>query len=237
MTRPRRRILITGGTDGIGRALTKRLASRHDLIVTGRRERSSIPDLPENVSYVPADQRDPEKAARAIAQGLLMAGWTKLDNAVLNAATGYARTPGEETLDLIRETFDVNLAANILQARTLYSWLKKAQGTLTLVGSVAHRGAPSFASYAATKAGLDGLARALREEWRGEVNVQILHPGPTATSMHAKAGHDPGKLARWFIGEDSMAAMIERAISGGMSPRVLGWRRLIGGGAVLGRSL
>lgn len=233
MAKGRRRILVTGGTDGIGLALAGRLAQRHDVMVTGRREPAGIEGLlPQGVLYAVADQREPDKAATAIAQALLKAGWTKLDNAVLNAATGFAASPEEETPECIRETLDVNLLAAILQARTLHPWLKKAGGTLTFVGSVAHKGAPGFASYAASKAGLHGFARALREEWRGEVKVQVLHPGPTATAMHEKAGHDPGRLA--FMKTGNMAAMLDRTIAGGRSPRTLDWRRLLAGGARLG---
>ena len=45
--------------------------------------------------------------------------------------------------------------------------------------------------YAASKAGLDGFGRALAEEWRGAVTVRVLHPGPVATGMAARAGRSP----------------------------------------------
>lgn len=234
----RRRILITGGTDGIGLALAHRFSERHDVMVTGRREPSDLDDvLPQDVLYAMADQREPDKAAQAIAQALLKAGWTKLDNVILNAATGYALSAMEETAAHIRETLDVNLLAAILQARTLHPWLKKAGGTLTIVGSVAHKGMPGFASYAASKAGLHGFARALREEWRGEVKVQVLHPGPTATAMHEEAGNGPGRFSRAFMKTDDVVAMLDCAIASGRARRTLDWRRLLAGGLHLGGRL
>lgn len=234
----RRRILITGGTDGIGLKLAQRLAPRHDLIVTGRRSQSEARTLiPSSALYVQADQASPERAATEIANGLLKAGWTRLDNAVLNAGIGYARAPAEETPELIAETFDVNFVAPLLQARALRPALKKAHGTLTLVGSVAHRGAPIIPSYAASKSALNGFARALRAEWRGEIAVQVLHPGPTRTAMHEKAGHDPGRAAALFLDADDMVAMMVPAIASRRSPLTLGWLRYLSGAAWLGRRL
>ena len=234
----RRRIVITGGTDGIGLELARRLAARHDVIVTGRRpEREASAILPPSVHYVRADQSAPEQAATDLARGLLKAGWTRLDHAVLNAATGHACAPAEETAALVGETLAVNLVAPILQARVLQPALKRTGGTLTFVGSVARRGAPGFAAYAASKAALHGLARSLRSEWQDEIAVQVIHPGPTRTEMHAKAGHDPGRAGAFFLGANEMAAMMEHAIASRRSPQTLGWLRYLSGGTLLGPRL
>ena len=234
----RRRIVITGGTDGIGLELARRLAGRHDVMVTGRRSgKLAAALLPPSVHYVQADQEQPEQAATDLARGLLKAGWTRLDHAVLNAATGHACAPAAETPALIAETLAVNLLAPVLQARVLRPALKRTGGTLTFVGSVARNGAPQFATYAASKAALHGLARALRSEWQDEIAVQVIHPGPTRTAMHAKAGHDPGRAGRLFLDAADMAAMMEHAIASRRSPQTLGWLRYLSGGAWMGPRL
>lgn len=234
----RRTILITGGTSGIGLALVRRLAPRHDVLVAGRR----VPDdasavLPEGVRYVEAPLSDPQIATQAIAEAMLRAGWVRLDNAVLNAGVGYAVNDGVETAGQIRDTLAVNLTSSILLARALYPWLVKANGTLTFVGSVAHKGAALIPSYAGSKAGLHGLGRALRSEWRDHVAVQVIHPGPTRTEMHAKAGHDPGALRAIFLPADSVARMMEGAIAGRRSPVTISHGRYLAGGALWSRTL
>ena len=234
----RRKVLITGATGGIGLALAGRLCDRHDVLAVGRRgEEEAAGLLPDGVAYIQADHGDPGVCATMIAQGLLKRGWLKLDNAVLNAGVGTVVDGATENVDVIRETLDVNLTAPVLIARALYPWLSKANGTLTLVGSVAHKGQGLFPTYAASKAGLNGLARALRSEWRGTVKVQAVHPGPTKTEMHAKAGYDPGKAGALFISTDKMAAMLEGAMANGRSPQSLAFVRAWAGGAQTARRL
>jgi NAD(P)-dependent dehydrogenase (short-subunit alcohol dehydrogenase family) len=219
----RRKILITGATDGIGLALSKRLASKHDLILTGRKAVHS--DLPAGAMYVQADQSDPLACSDIILAALQKAGWKYIDNAVLNAGTGFAAIDSLDTSETIRTTLDVNLSANITLAHRLFPFLEKSKGTLSFVGSVAHKGSPLFPAYAASKAGLDALARALRSEWQGRVTVQIIHPGPTDTGMQAKAGYNAGKMRRIFIKPDIMAEMLERAIASQKSPVALSFAR------------
>jgi len=230
-----RRILITGGNAGLGLALAKKLARRHKLLLSGRKSQNEVAGkLPRGVGYVVADQSDPEKSALALARGVRDFGWDGLDNAVLNAGTGFAAIEGLDSTEAIRQSLDVNLLAAMLQAQTLYPLLRKSRGTLTLVGSVAHKGSATIPAYAASKAGLHGLARALRSEWKNEVAVQILHPGASKTGMHDKAGYDPGLMRSLFLEPDDVAAMMAVAIAGRRSPVKLSWGRYFGGGAFMG---
>lgn len=233
-----RRILITGGNAGIGLALAKKLSRHHKLLLSGRKSHSQVEgSLPRGAGYIVADQADPEISTQTLVRGIRDFGWDSLDNAVLNAGIGIAPDEGIDSTDAIRLTLDVNLMSAILQAKALFPLLEKSRGTLTFVGSVAHSGSAAIPAYAASKAGLHGLGRALRSEWKGKVSVQVLHPGPTKTDMHEKAGYDPGRWHSLFLEADDVAAMMASAIASRRSPVTLSWARYLGGGAFLGRRL
>ncbi len=230
--------MITGASTGIGLALANRLSVRHDVMVTGSR---AVEDITEpfspNLTYIRASQSDPEKAAQTIAEALLKEGWTRLDNVVLNAGVGFATIDAVDDVDRIRATMDINATATMLIARAVYPWLAKTKGTLTIIGSVAHRGQSLFPAYAASKGALNGFARSLRSEWAGKAVVQIVHLGPTETEMHEKAGHDPGWIREFFIQKEPMAKMIEDAMAFKRSPTTLSWLRYLAGGSITGRRL
>ena len=236
----RRRILMTGGTSGIGLELIRRWADRHDIVTTGRSLSDDLAALLETrpgLTHAAADQANPMEAADRIDEAIAARGWDTLDHAVLNAGTGFACDPASENITRMLETLDTNLTTSMVLAHRLFPLLEKGRGTLTLIGSTAHRGAPAFASYAASKAGLNGFARSLREEWRGRVRVQMLHPGPTRTLMHHKAGLDTGRAGALFTPPAAMAAMIDHAIARRVGGRRLSFLRYWSGESLLARGL
>lgn len=123
-----RRILITGGNAGIGLALAKKLAGRHQLLLSGRKSHEDVADLlPAGAGYVVADQSEPAACAQALLDGVRDAGWSSLDNAVLNAGVGFAAVDGIDTAEAIRQTLDVNLVAALLQAHALFPLLAEGR--------------------------------------------------------------------------------------------------------------
>jgi short-subunit dehydrogenase len=223
----KRNILITGGTTGIGAALARFYENDNLVFVTGSKPENAINDTKVTAHYIFADQSNPLGAAQAIVTSLEASGVHHLDLVILNAGIGFWRNPGQEAVDEIRATLDVNLSASIALAHCLFPLLEKAKGKLVLIGSTSWKGQAKLATYAASKAALDGFARALRSEWRGRVSVQIIHPGPTTTPMHAKAGLDTGRASALFASTKSSAKMIASAISSNRLRTTLTVRRRI----------
>ncbi len=221
-----RNILVTGATDGIGFLLAKSYASRgHRVLATGRQTLSDDAayfGLP-NITYVTADQAFPAQAAHAVDAAMERLGFEGLDLAILNAGVGWTGDPAAEPAEQIATQIDVNLSAPVMISATIAPLLFARQGQLVLIGSTAAKGQARFATYAATKAGLAGFARSLREEWQGRAHVQIIHPGPTRTAMHTKAGLNLGLARMMFMSPKRASKAIQKSVRNHERQRKLSW--------------
>lgn len=184
------------------------------------------------VTYVQADQSDPAGAASAIAEGVERLEWDDIDVVFLNAAMGWAGDPADEPADRLAAQIAVNLVAPIAIAHRFSNHLFRSGGRLVLIGSTAQRGAAQFATYAATKSALDAFARSLHEEWKGRAKVQIIHPGPIRTAMHARAGLRLGRVRHLFMPVTQASQAVQRAVRRGDRRRVLtrsfAWTAMLG---------
>ncbi len=211
--KPGSTVLLTGATDGIGFKLLQLFAGKGASVIgTGSRPVSMLPrDWPTGVDYIQADLSHPD-GADTLRNALAQKGWSGLDHLVLNAGYGRICDPQADTAQSLSQTISVNLLSPILIAHALEPLLSQRSGLVTLIGSTARKGSAQFAAYAASKAGLAGFARALASEWQGRIGVQIIHPGPTATQMHAKAGLETGFARRFFVSPENCAGRILRHV-------------------------
>ena len=186
-----KRVLVTGGSSGIGLALAHAfLAKGAKVVITGRRPDAlakAVQELRENYSHawsVAANVASSDGRAATIRHALEALGG--LDILVNNAggvrAGRLENTPEAELQAMI----DVDLVAPILLTRAVLPALR-ASGDAMVVNvssGIALIGAPFYATYAATKAGLAHFGEALRRELKGEdVHVLTVYPGGTDTPM------------------------------------------------------
>ena len=216
-------VLITGATDGIGRALADIYRARGDrLVLVGRRAIDSLEgDLFSEATYCEADLSEADCADR-VSSFLSEQKIDTLDLAIQNAATGYYGSVADQSGAGIREIVAVNLLAPLRLTHALVPQVNNANGKHVLIGSIAHAfPCPDFAVYAATKEALDVFGRHLRVE--GDVNVQVIHPGATRTGIHRKSGwHEENSRA--FPSAERVARRIARAIDGRRSVVTIGLR-------------
>jgi short-subunit dehydrogenase len=186
-----KRVLITGGSSGIGLAIAHALLAKGaKLVITGRRADTlakAVQELQHTGSpiySVSADVATPEGRTATIKQAVGLLGG--LDILVNNAggvrAGRLENTPEAELQAMI----DVDLVAPILLTRAALPALR-ASGEAMIVNvasGIALIGVPFYATYAATKAGLARFGEALRRELKGEgVHVLTAYPGGTDTPM------------------------------------------------------
>ncbi len=200
--------VVTGGTRGIGAAVSLRLAGAgHDLVLGFHRDEAAASrtaraceDLGARVRLVPGDL-----AAEATADALFAAAAElgQVTGLVNNAGATYEfATLAETPLDSIRRTVDLNLTAAILTARAAVRAMSTSYGgrggvIVNISSGAATLGSPGeYVHYAAAKAGVDTLTRGLGLEVAAQgIRVVGVAPGLTDTDLHAATG-DPGRLAR-----------------------------------------
>lgn len=197
--------LITGASSGIGHA-TARLFARHGarLVIAGR-DAARLAALTAQIEEgggqalaLAGDVRD-EAHARALVEAAVDA-FGGLDIAFNNAGDlGPMGPTSEVALEDWRHALDVNLTAAFLGAKhQLPALVERGGGALIFTGTfVGHTvGFPGMAAYAASKAGVIGLTKALAAEYGGRnVRVNALLPGGTDTPMGHAVADSPEAVA------------------------------------------
>jgi NAD(P)-dependent dehydrogenase (short-subunit alcohol dehydrogenase family) len=200
---PRRTLLLTGASRGIGHATVKRFSAAGWRVITCSRH-----GFPENCpweagpeDHIQVDLGDPANTDAAIAEikGRLPDG--ELHALVNNAAISSINTPR----DVWAQVFQVNFFAPIRLARGLLDELKKAKGAVVNVTSIAGSRVHPFAgtAYSTSKAALASLTREMAADFGplgvrvnaiapGEIDTAILSPGTEEIVAHQIPMHRLG---------------------------------------------
>ncbi len=178
-------VLVTGGSRGIGLACARRFAAMGDRVAVTYN--SSPP--PDGVFGVRCDVTVPGDVDAAFAAVEADLGPVE----VLVANAGITRDG--LLLRMSDEQFTGVVDANLTGAyrtckRAAQGMLRARRGRIILMSSVvAMLGSAGQANYAASKAGLIGLARSLaRELGSRSITVNVVAPGPVETDMTAALG-------------------------------------------------
>ncbi len=181
-----KRILLTGGTTGIGRATLRLLAERGARVVTFGRDRAALDealaDAGGDVSGIVADVACADGIERVFAT--LDERLGGIDILIACAAIG-AQPIDAMAEDDWRYVVDTNLTGYLACARGAIERMGAGGGHLLFVGSISSEiKAVGESVYAATKAGVQAFAETLRKEVadRG-IRVSVIQPGSVDTDM------------------------------------------------------
>src|SRR3954454_18513156 len=195
---PRRALLLTGASRGIGHATVKRFSAAGWRVITCSRH-----PFPENCpwemgpeDHIQVDLADPADTQRAVEEIKRRLPDRELHALVNNAAISPKAEGGQRlssiatTQDVWRHVLQVNFLAPIMLARGLLDELKAAKGSVVNVTSIAGSRVHPFAgaAYATSKAALAALTREMASDFGphgirvnsispGEIDTSILSPG------------------------------------------------------------
>jgi 3-oxoacyl-[acyl-carrier protein] reductase len=177
-----RSVLVTGGNRGIGLAIARRLAAGGDSVTVTSRSGEPV----EGLSVVGCDVRDAASVDAAF--GLVEAEQGPVEVLVANAGVARDQLLALMSEDDFGSVLDTNLTgAYRVAKRAVRPMMKMRRGRLIFISSVVGLyGSAGQANYAASKAGLVGLARSLARELgsRG-ITSNVIAPGFVDSDMTA----------------------------------------------------
>jgi short-subunit dehydrogenase len=197
------RVLITGASSGIGRALALNLARRGAKLVLNARRRDRLDDLAAEVTALGAEV---ELAAgdvtlaevRRAALDAAQSRFGGLDVLVNNAGIGAWGRFDEAGPERLRRIMEVNFFALVEMTRASLPLLR--QGRSGLVVNVAsilgHRGVPRTSEYCASKFAVRGFSESLRAELASQnIDVLVVSPGTTESEFATSLIERKGEMA------------------------------------------
>jgi NAD(P)-dependent dehydrogenase (short-subunit alcohol dehydrogenase family) len=199
--------LITGATQGLGRALAGELFRRGWRLVLDGRDQGRLADLSAAIPtaiVVPGDITDPSHRAD------LAAAVSRLDLYVANASElGPSPLPrlGDHPIAALRRVYETNVIAPVAILQAVLPHLRESGGTFVAISSdAAVEAYEGWGGYGGSKAALDHVAAVLGVE-EPDVRSYALDPGDMRTEMHQLA----------FPGED----ISDRPLPDAVVPAVL----------------
>ena len=227
--------LVTGGANGIGRAIA------HHLLAGGWRV--GIVDLPKSgmgrafprhtrdTILIEGDVSDEITAPRAVAA--LLDRFGRLDALVSNAGIMIRKPMRRLTLEEWRRVIDTNLTAAFLMARAAEQPLRKARGAVVTIASTrAAMSEPNTESYSATKGAIVALTHALAVSLGPDVRVNCVSPGWIETEDYGalrRKDHTQHPVGRVGKPQD-IAEIVAWLLDGARSGFVTGANFVVDGG-------
>jgi short-subunit dehydrogenase len=190
-------VAVTGGTDGIGKALVDTLLVQGAKVATCARNHDKLYKLQsEYPSYplhtVVADVSNENDCRHFIESTINVFGG--IDIIINNAGISMRALLKDTSVDVIRKVMDINFFGSVYCTKYALDSIIERKGTIVGVSSIAgYRGLPGRSGYSASKFALQGWLEAIRTELAGDgVHVMWVCPGFTTSNIRNAALNSKG---------------------------------------------
>ncbi len=199
-----RRVIVTGGTKGIGRRIAESfLEAGADVVVCARNE----PEEPvtadgRSASFVACDVREPDQVQAVVSHAVALHGG--VDVLVNNAGGAPPADSATASPRFNERIIALNLVAPITFAQAVHDTMQSQDdgGVIINISSVSGmRANPMGVAYGAAKAGLHNVTRTLSVEWAPRIRAVTITAGLILTDD-----------ARAFYGDDESVAKVASTI-------------------------
>jgi NAD(P)-dependent dehydrogenase (short-subunit alcohol dehydrogenase family) len=206
-----RRVLVTGGGTGIGRAIAHAfLAAGDDVTIAGRRI-APLQKAAEGtaIKTVQLDVTDEAQVAALFE--------TPFDVVIANAGSGKATKLVNTTLADWQATIDVNLTGVFLTFREALRGMPEGGRLIAIASTAALQGGSNLSSYAASKHGVLGLVRSVAiEVAKSGITCNAICPGFVDTEMAENAVQNV--MGKFNVPQDKALSMV---VSGNPMARLI----------------
>ena len=196
-----KRVLVTGGGSGIGRAVARAFAERGaSVTITGRRM-DALEETAQGhaMTCTPMDVTDEASGDAVLAQ--------PFDIVIANAGAGTPAKVRDMSLALWEDTLRTNLTGVFLTFRGALRHMGPGGRLIAIASTASLQGGANIAAYAASKHGVLGLVRSLAHEVaRQGITCNAVCPGFVDTPMAERAV--TGLMARHSIDRDTATRMV-----------------------------
>lgn len=219
-----KRALVTGASEGIGRAFARRLASDGWQLTVVARNENRLTELVRGLSgsghvVCPADLSTPGGVAAVVAEMKTNACKLLVNNAGYSVYGNFADAPLEDLQKMVR----VNCDALVSLSHAFLGTATSGDALIHVASTVSFLPMPGNGLYSATKAFVTAFSETLWFELKSRnVYVMNLCPGITATEFHRRAGGKDEELPKPLVQTpDQVVNVALRALHRRSSPTVV----------------
>lgn len=215
-----RRVLVTGGTSGIGEAVAMAfVGAGAGVVISGRSDERArrimrrCGRLPGSIAFVPGNVAKRKKCENIVAAAVGILGG--LDIVVNSAGVIYHATAEETSDEQWQETMSVNVNGTFYICRAAIPELRKTRGTIVNIASdAALSGSYHLTAYCASKGAVLQMTRAMALDYAREgIRIVPVCPGDVDTPMLRGEFRDRGLKADVGLHESAEAVPLNRVCS------------------------